>query len=194
MKHLFFLILTFITSTTYAETGYTGIWKDNQGVFYSIHQTTDSIIVGELLNRFTVLSPLEQGSLYFTNNELDLAIMGYGFFILKADDGSYTYTRNGNFHISADNAIVNDKGERLVTEKQLPIPLDRNFSTEKPTATPLPCSTLVGCPAETRQIIIDPDGSISLRNHRLAKYLNSTAYSLLRFLPNKFIFPDTLLV
>lgn len=171
MKHIFFLIITFITSTTYViAADYTGIWKDNQGTLYSIHQSDDSIVMGELLDNQTIVSPGTQGATRITNNELDLAIVGYGFFILKSNDGSYSYTRNGNFHLSSDNAIVNDKGERLVTENQLNVPYTTEGlqkTSDSAYETPSKCSTIFGCPpaiVETRKIVITPDGSIGLHN------------------------------
>ncbi len=108
-------------------------------------------------------------------NEFDLAISGYGFFILKREDGTYVYTRNGNFHLSSDNAIVNDRGERLVTENQLNVPYTTDgmeTGSESAVEQPLGCGTIFGCPppiTETRKIIIALDGSISLRNAETGK-------------------------
>lgn len=54
-----------------------------------------------------------QGNLTATNNPLDLAINGGGFF--KTDrDGVTTYTRNGQFHTDKTGAIVNDQGFHLM--------------------------------------------------------------------------------
>ncbi len=170
MKYMFFVTLTFFTSIIYAGGDFSGIWKDNQGIFYSIHQSNDSIVVAELQDNQAVVSPAEQGAIYFTNNELDLAISGYGFFILESETGTYSYTRNGKFHLSPDNKIVNDRGERLVTKNRLNIPnttAGMVINSKDDTAKPSGCATVFGCATaikETRSIIIAADGTISLHN------------------------------
>lgn len=170
MKHIFFLIITFIASTNYAAADYSGIWKDTQGTLYSIHQSNDSIVMGELLSNPTVVSPAIQGSFYQTKNELDLAIAGYGFFILKSDDGTYSYTRDGHFHLSSDNAIVSDRGERLVTENQLNVPytaVGSDKTSKSVVKTLLKYSDFLGPPpaiVEARKIIVTSDGFIGLYN------------------------------
>ncbi len=116
MKPLLILLFSLFSSASYAE-NYSGIWKDAHEQFYSIHQSDDSIVIAELRSQKTSLSPFEQGNLEFTNTQLDLAIMGSGFFVIELEDGSHTYTRNGHFFLSAKKGIVNEQGQRLVTEK-----------------------------------------------------------------------------
>ncbi len=172
MKYILLLIFTFFVSTTHARMDFTGIWKDNQGGIYSIHESNNSIIMGEIYDNQFFISPVEQGAIHFTNNELDLAINGYGFFILESDDGTYTYTRNGKFKLSSDNLIVNDRGERLLTKNMKNIPYTTDgmeIKTEKEEVIALECNTFFGCPSvieETRQIIIGDNGSISLHNSK----------------------------
>ncbi|MCL9685380.1 flagellar hook protein FlgE [Legionella maioricensis] len=52
------------------------------------------------------------GDIYGTNNALDLAINGSGFFILN-DQGAKAYTRAGQFSLNNQSYIVNDKNQRL---------------------------------------------------------------------------------
>ncbi|MBM3274060.1 MAG: flagellar basal-body rod protein FlgG [Candidatus Sericytochromatia bacterium] len=56
-----------------------------------------------------------QGNLQITNNALDMAIDGAGFFRVIANDaaGSSAYTRDGSFKVDADGNIVTSTGERL---------------------------------------------------------------------------------
>ncbi len=54
-----------------------------------------------------------QGNVTVTNNPLDLAINGNGFFRVTAPDGTEAFTRNGQFDISKDGFIVNAQGYRL---------------------------------------------------------------------------------
>ncbi|MBL4828140.1 MAG: flagellar basal-body rod protein FlgG [Spongiibacteraceae bacterium] len=53
------------------------------------------------------------GSVEITDNSLDLAIVGRGFFEILTPDGSSAYTRNGQFQISADGEIVTSRGMAL---------------------------------------------------------------------------------
>lgn len=51
-----------------------------------------------------------QGDLQSTGNATDVAIHGEGFFQLRKPDGSYVYTRDGSFKLSADGSIVSSSG------------------------------------------------------------------------------------
>lgn len=53
-----------------------------------------------------------QGNISFTDNTLDLAINGEGFFILKGESG-IAYSRAGAFGTDRDGFVVNSDGERL---------------------------------------------------------------------------------
>ncbi|WP_416886133.1 flagellar basal-body rod protein FlgG [Marinospirillum sp.] len=61
-----------------------------------------------------------EGSLEVTNQPLDIAINGRGFFRLQMPDGEVSYTRNGQFHLDADGRIVNSNGFPLEPEIVLP--------------------------------------------------------------------------
>lgn len=50
------------------------------------------------------------GSLQITDQALHVAVDGRGFFEVALPDGSTAYTRNGEFHLSADGLIVNADG------------------------------------------------------------------------------------
>jgi len=53
-----------------------------------------------------------QGSVTVSNNPLDIAINGAGFYRLS-DQGAISYSRNGQFHPDKDGYIVNGSGLRL---------------------------------------------------------------------------------
>ncbi|MEO1575662.1 MAG: flagellar hook protein FlgE [Pseudomonadota bacterium] len=59
-----------------------------------------------------VSQSFSQGNIDFTNNTLDLAIAGEGFFRLS-DDGAAIYSRAGNFSLDRDGFLVNPQGARL---------------------------------------------------------------------------------
>ena len=52
-----------------------------------------------------------QGNLTTTNNPLDLAINGDGFFIVGRSDGPDVYTRNGQFELDKSGFIITPTGE-----------------------------------------------------------------------------------
>src|SRR3989338_8339798 len=51
-----------------------------------------------------------QGAGEVTNNALDLAIQGEGFFQLKMPDGTLPYSRAGSFHLDNDRNLVDPNG------------------------------------------------------------------------------------
>jgi len=61
-----------------------------------------------------------QGSLISTENALDIAIEGSGFFQVLLPDGRIGYTRNGAFSRSAEGTIVSQSGFVLQPEIQIP--------------------------------------------------------------------------
>jgi len=54
-----------------------------------------------------------QGGLVATENQLDLAIDGKGYFTVSLPDGSQGYTRDGSFQLSAQGQIVNLQGYEI---------------------------------------------------------------------------------
>jgi flagellar basal-body rod protein FlgG len=61
-----------------------------------------------------------EGSLKQTDNQLDMAITGRGFFKLELPDGTEVYSRNGAFKIDDNGTIVNSDGYRLTPEIVVP--------------------------------------------------------------------------
>ena len=64
----------------------------------------------------------EQGPLQMTENPLDLAITGDGFFQVERPDGEISYTRSGVFQINQDGEIVTTQGFRM--EPNIVVPDD----------------------------------------------------------------------
>jgi flagellar basal-body rod protein FlgG len=61
-----------------------------------------------------------QGALATTDNPLDLAIEGDGFFQVTMPDGTIGYTRDGSFNLSAEGQIVTPDGLPLQPAIQVP--------------------------------------------------------------------------
>jgi flagellar basal-body rod protein FlgG len=61
-----------------------------------------------------------QGTLQTTDNALDLAIDGAGFFAVQLNDGTVGYTRDGGFKLSANGEMVTASGLRLAQPLTIP--------------------------------------------------------------------------
>ena len=68
-----------------------------------------------------------EGSLQITDQALDVAVNGRGFFEVLMPDGSPAYTRNGQFHLSADGQIVNVNG--MLLQPAITVPDNMNSLT-----------------------------------------------------------------
>lgn len=58
----------------------------------------------------SVYNNFEQGMLYSTNQNLDFALSGNGFFTLTDAEGTSTLTRNGSFSVDMDGYLINGSG------------------------------------------------------------------------------------
>ena len=65
-------------------------------------------------NTLAVRQAFTQGATTSSNNPLDMAIAGNGFFEIQRTNGSTAYSRNGQFDMDKDGYIVNSLGERLM--------------------------------------------------------------------------------
>lgn len=61
-----------------------------------------------------IAQQFSQGNITFTDNALDLAVNGQGFFMMD-DNGTRSYTRDGAFGLDRDGYIVNAQDRRLLT-------------------------------------------------------------------------------
>ncbi|MBE7459238.1 MAG: flagellar hook protein FlgE [Zoogloeaceae bacterium] len=68
--------------------------------------------IGIGVNLAQVKQAFTQGNISVTNNPLDVAINGGGFFRMS-DNGAITYTRNGQFLVNKDGYVVNSAGSHL---------------------------------------------------------------------------------
>lgn len=61
-----------------------------------------------------------QGNLQVTNNSLDVAINGRGFFQVALPDGTNAYTRDGSFKVNAQGELVTSGGYRIQPAVSIP--------------------------------------------------------------------------
>ncbi len=68
-----------------------------------------------------------QGSLQTTEETLDVAINGRGFFQIQMPDGTISYTRDGQFQVSSEGQLVTTNG--LIVAPGINIPINANTVT-----------------------------------------------------------------
>ncbi|MBI3560098.1 MAG: flagellar hook protein FlgE [Gammaproteobacteria bacterium] len=120
-------------------------FKESRAEFADVYAASDGAsdsAIGTGVRLAGVSQQFGQGNIGFTNNKMDLAINGRGFFVLD-DNGSRGYSRAGNFQVDREGFIVNNSGSKLVvngadekgsiTGAVGPLKLDR--SNIKPQAT-----------------------------------------------------------
>jgi flagellar hook protein FlgE len=61
----------------------------------------------------TTVKDFSQGTFMNTNNSLDLALDGEGFFMVKDEAGITYYTRNGQFRLDANGDLINMQGMKV---------------------------------------------------------------------------------
>ena len=101
-------------------------FMQNQAVYTNVNlQSTRVEYVGNLglgTQIGTDLIDYGQGAMQSTNNPLDFALQGNGFFTVKTPDGN-RYTRDGRFIRDADNTLVTVDGFQVLDDASQPIEL-----------------------------------------------------------------------
>ena len=69
-----------------------------------------------------------QGTLQVTDNALDIAIQGRGFFQIEMPDGTISYSRAGNFQINENGEVVT-AGEGFLLSPSITVPQDAQSFT-----------------------------------------------------------------
>ncbi len=85
-----------------------------------VTQSPTGIEVGLGVRPTAINKLFGEGSLKQTDNNLDIAITGKGFFKLELPDGTEVYTRNGAFKVDQNGTIVNSDGYTLVPQITVP--------------------------------------------------------------------------
>jgi len=78
----------------------------------------------------SVSTDMSQGNLIQTNNKLDIAIEGEGFFTVT-DGTNIFYTRKGNFRIDGEGYLVTDLGYRVMLDDGRYIKVDGDFYVDR---------------------------------------------------------------
>jgi flagellar hook protein FlgE len=146
-----------VTSNNIANVNTTG-FKESRAEFVDVYASSllssGKTKVGDGVLTADVAQQFSQGSIQFTNNALDLAITGNGFFATVPDINSLevSYTRAGQFKLNKDNFVVNSQGNHLLG---FPVnPDGSSASVSLSTATPILIPTASGAPQSTSEVDI----------------------------------------
>ncbi|GAA9077203.1 flagellar basal-body rod protein FlgG [Helicobacter pylori] len=122
------------TSNNIANVNTTGFKKsraDFNDLFYQAMQyagtntsnttlSPDGMEVGLGVRPSAITKMFSQGSPKETENNLDVAITGKGFFQVQLPDGTIAYTRSGNFKLDEQGNLVTSEGYLLIPQITLP--------------------------------------------------------------------------
>ncbi|GAA7297705.1 flagellar basal-body rod protein FlgG [Helicobacter pylori] len=122
------------TSNNIANVNTTGFKKsraDFNDLFYQAMQyagtntsnttlSPDGMEVGLGVRPSAITKMFSQGSPKETENNLDVAITGKGFFQVQLPDGTTAYTRSGNFKLDEQGNLVTSEGYLLTPQITLP--------------------------------------------------------------------------
>src|SRR3989304_3662859 len=99
-----------------ANAGTSG-FKKSRAEFADVYAASSLGVAGDTpgagVNVARVAQQFGQGTVAFTDNALDLAINGNGFFILE-DSGGTVYSRAGAFGLDREGYVVNAQDQKLV--------------------------------------------------------------------------------
>ncbi len=125
-----------------ATTGFKSSRAEFADVYASLLGASDTTI-GSGVRLQNAAQQFAQGNITFTNNALDLAISGSGFFQLDSA-GATVYSRAGNFSLDRDGYVVNNDGATLmarsadssgaITGAIGPLQLDTDYVAPNPTS------------------------------------------------------------
>lgn len=92
---------------------------------HSIGRISHGVMVDDVITIY------EQGALVSTENDLDLAMNGEGYFTIIDQDGKEYYTRDGGFKLNFEGILVNNNG-LIVAGERGPINLQGEFISFEP--------------------------------------------------------------
>lgn len=95
-------------------------------IFAAAPMQATNQVAGQGVRVQGVAQQFTQGTLETTDKTLDLAIAGEGYFTVKAEDGTISYTRNGAFSVDDGRYAVDTTGARI---QVFPVDVDTGATT-----------------------------------------------------------------
>ena len=179
-----------------STTGFKGSRAEFADVYAVSAFGSSSTAIGSGVVLSNVAQQFTQGNLEFTDNALDLAISGNGFFAMAPNklSGEVLYTRAGAFGIDNEGFIVNSSGQYLRT---FPVNADGTISsTALSSSTPVQLPATSGTPKATENLTLavnlpstanDISAAITIDPTNPTTYTNSTSATVYDSLGNQHI-------
>ena len=125
----------------------------------------------------SVSQQFSQGNITNTNNPMDIAIQGPGFFRLD-DNGVITFSRNGQFHIEKDGSLTNASGDKVTGYSASPT---GNINQTAPAVILIPPSPITPNTTTTMKLDVNLNSAAKMVDPAVfdaanpATYTNSTS-------------------
>lgn len=117
-----------------------------------------------------VSQQFKQGNINATGNNLDVAINGDGFFVLRQPDGSMAYSRAGNFQLDKQGNLVT-----IARDQVMGYPVDPATGKVQTGVQPVPMSFPSGQPIAARATAkVEVDLNLDARAHNAVGDPNAT--------------------
>ncbi|MEO6699296.1 MAG: flagellar hook-basal body complex protein, partial [Paraperlucidibaca sp.] len=104
-------------------------FKSSRALFADVFATSSNDLSattsGAGVRTASITQQFSQGNIDFTNNNLDMAISGEGFFVMSGREGM-VYSRAGAFSVDREGGVVNGDLQRL---QVFPVTAGGNFAT-----------------------------------------------------------------
>jgi len=107
-----------IIGNNIANSATTG-FKSSRAEFADVYAASNgaaATVIGQGVRMQSASQQFSQGGINFTDNPLDMAISGEGFFQLEAN-GSQIYSRSGAFKLDSSGNVVNNEGYSLMARQ-----------------------------------------------------------------------------
>ncbi len=139
------------TANNIANAGTTG-FRQSRAEFASLvaARAQPAGAIGSGVRTSRIAQQQTQGNIRFTDNALDAAIGGGGYFVLS-DGGSRLYTRAGEFGVDAEGYVVNAQGNRL---QAYPVGSNGQFNTGAPTDLRLATGRIIGVSIDQTGVVV----------------------------------------
>jgi len=152
-------------------------FKQSQAQFSDVFANTLSgsggtqVGIGNKLS--TVAQLFSQGNISVTNNPLDMAVNGQGFFRMS-DSGAISYSRNGQFQIDKSGYIVNGDGLRLTGYLASASGV---LSTAAPTDLLIPSNDLQPSASSGVDAVVNVDSRATIKSAAAFSLTDPTTYN-----------------
>ena len=148
-----------VTGNNIANSNTVG-FKESRAQFADVYAVSNlgssQDAIGQGVQLSAVAQQFAQGNISFTENNMDLAINGEGFFVLESN-GSRAYTRAGQFGVDKNGFVVNSTGQNLIA-------FGANNGSITGAVQPLQLATSILPPSETAnvsvQVNLDSDETV----------------------------------